>query len=72
MKALNFWAIAAFSLLITVGSMAQAPTGQRSRTDPVKVGEIAPDFDLTDQNGKSVRLATIKKPVVLVFYRGYW
>jgi peroxiredoxin Q/BCP len=44
------------------------------RAKPVAVGEQAPDFTLTDQNGRSRSLAAErgKRPVVLVFYRGYW
>jgi len=40
----------------------------------VKIGDVAPDFSLTDQNGKTVKLSEAVKtaPVVLVFYRGYW
>lgn len=43
-------------------------------TNAVKTGDTAPDFALTDQNGKTVRLSEAVKnaPVVLVFYRGYW
>ena len=44
----------------------------RERTDPVKVGEVAPDFTLKDENGQAVTLSAVKRPVVLVFYRGYW
>jgi hypothetical protein len=38
------------------------------------VGQPAPDFTLPDAAGRPVRLADYrgKKPVVLVFYRGYW
>jgi peroxiredoxin len=41
---------------------------------PVRVGEVAPDFELRDQNGAVVRLSSAVEagPVVLVFYRGYW
>jgi cytochrome oxidase Cu insertion factor (SCO1/SenC/PrrC family) len=41
---------------------------------PVAVGQTAPDFTLTDQNGRSHSLAAErgKRAVVLVFYRGYW
>ncbi|MEP6923569.1 MAG: peroxiredoxin family protein [Pyrinomonadaceae bacterium] len=40
----------------------------------IKTGDVAPDFSLTDQNGKTVKLSEAVKsaPVVLVFYRGYW
>lgn len=44
----------------------------RSSTEPLKVGDMAPDFVLNDQNGKAVKLSKAKSPVVLVFYRGYW
>lgn len=44
----------------------------KSNTEPLKVGEIAPDFILNDQTGKSVQLSKAKSAVVLVFYRGYW
>ena len=39
-----------------------------------KVGEPAPDFTLPDAAGRPVTLADYRgtKPVVLVFYRGYW
>jgi hypothetical protein len=38
------------------------------------VGQPAPDFSLPDATGRPVRLADYRghKPVVLVFYRGYW
>jgi len=38
------------------------------------VGERPPDFTLPDAAGRPVSLAGYrgKKPVVLVFYRGYW
>jgi len=40
----------------------------------LRVGEQAPDFNLPDAGGQAVSLAEHrgKKPVVLVFYRGYW
>jgi hypothetical protein len=40
----------------------------------VRVGEQAPDFTLPDAVGRPVALADYRgrKPVVLVFYRGYW
>ena len=43
----------------------------RSRT--ASVGEVAPDFSLTDQDGAIFRLAEAVQagPVVLVFLRGF-
>jgi AhpC/TSA family len=40
----------------------------------LKVGEAAPDFTLPDATGAPVTLASFRdqRPVVLVFYRGYW
>lgn len=53
--------------------LAQDKTApDRKSIDPVKVGETAPDFTLSDANGRSFTLSAAKKPVVLVFYRGYW
>jgi cytochrome oxidase Cu insertion factor (SCO1/SenC/PrrC family) len=59
----------AFLLVLNFGVQAQ---NAKSKTEPLKVGETAPDFTLNDQNGKSATLSKAKKPVVLVFYRGYW
>jgi len=41
---------------------------------PLRVGERPPDFTLPDASGRAVSLADFRgrKPVVLVFYRGYW
>jgi mycoredoxin-dependent peroxiredoxin len=37
---------------------------------PAEIGQIAPDFELINQHGESIRLSSFrdKKPVVLVFY----
>ncbi len=51
-----------------IGKMA-APV---SRAEPLKVGEIAPDFTLSSTAGKQITLSKVREPVVLVFYRGYW
>lgn len=56
-------------LVFSVNVFAQAA---RSRTEPVKVGETAPDFTLKDQNGNEVKLSEVGQNVMLVFYRGYW
>lgn len=58
-------------LLIVFSAGIYAQTA-KSRTEPLKVGAVAPDFTLTDQNGKRVTLSKAKNPTVLVFYRGYW
>jgi peroxiredoxin len=38
------------------------------------LGEIAPDFELTDSTGASRRLSGLVAtgPRILVFYRGHW
>jgi hypothetical protein len=40
----------------------------------LRVGERPPDFTLADASGRPLSLADYRgqKPVVLVFYRGYW
>lgn len=45
-----------------------------TRAEPLAVGEVAPDFTLSDERGRKVTLSEArgKAPVVLVFYRGYW
>jgi len=36
-------------------------------------GEEAPDFSLPDQEGRDLRLSSLRgHRVVLIFYRGYW
>jgi cytochrome oxidase Cu insertion factor (SCO1/SenC/PrrC family) len=69
-----------FCLLLTLSLAASAqkkpkvgkmPTVKLT-TEPLKIGEIAPDFTLSDQNGKQIALSKAKVPVVLVFFRGYW
>lgn len=47
-------------------------TGQHDRA--LKAGDKAPDFTLSDPDGKPVRLADLLSsgPVVLTFYRGVW
>jgi peroxiredoxin Q/BCP len=34
------------------------------------IGEAAPDFSLVDQNGKTVKRSSFKKPLVVYFYPG--
>ena len=59
-----FFAYTIFYMLKQVPLSAQAP----------RVGEKAPEFSLTNQNGKQVALADLIAPngAVLIFYRGHW
>ena len=48
---------------------AATTTTSRSTTAlNLKVGETAPDFALKDQNGKTIKRSSIKKPLVVYFY----
>ena len=44
------------------------------RTQPVSIGEEAPDFTLQDIEGRQVTLSAMtgRSVTVIVFYRGYW
>ena len=70
------WAALALTSLLLVGGAWFNFVGARVPSAPtaLRVGERAPDFTLTDASGRSVSLADYRgqKPVVLVFYRGYW
>jgi cytochrome oxidase Cu insertion factor (SCO1/SenC/PrrC family) len=59
--------------LLVAGSLAPAFAADKSDTMPapkIKVGDIAPDFTLEDQNGNKVSLHQFrgKKNVALAFY----
>lgn len=42
-------------------------------SEPPSIGDLAPDFTLSDQTGRSVTLSKARgRNVVLVFYRGHW
>ena len=58
-------AISLFFVLATLGQTTPAPP-----TTHLKVGDMAPDFKLTDTTGKEVKLSDYrgKKNVVLAFY----
>lgn len=56
---------------LAVTSAAFVPqTNIISRTPALNlaVGETAPDFTLSDQNGKQVKRSSIKKPLIVYFY----
>jgi hypothetical protein len=71
-----FWLALGFSGLLLLGGSWFNFVGARVPVGPtaMRVGEPAPDFTLPDAAGRPVSLADYrgKKPVVLVFYRGYW
>ncbi len=52
----------------TFGAYGQQPAPNQTRT--LKVGDMAPDFTLPDQDGKPVKLSDFrgKQNVVLAFY----
>ena len=56
-------------LLLAFGTIAAAQQPAPPKTH-LKVGEAAPDFSLTDTNGKPLKLSDFKgkKNVVLAFY----
>jgi peroxiredoxin Q/BCP len=60
------------SALLVGSAAAFAPTSIASSKLSIAlnlaVGETAPDFSLTDQNGKIVKRSSIKKPLVVYFY----
>ena len=54
-------------LVLSMAASAQQPTPPKTQ---LKDGDAAPDFSLTDTNGKPVRLSDFRgqKNVVLAFY----
>lgn len=63
--------LSAIVLLVTALSAAQSQAKAGPPPEPnFKVGEMAPDFTLLDQNRKEVKLSDFrgKKNVVLAFY----
>lgn len=63
--------IVLIGVLVTLSLAAVAQEKKPSLPTPtVKVGDVAPDFKLTDQNGKEVSLSQFrgKKNVALAFY----
>jgi cytochrome oxidase Cu insertion factor (SCO1/SenC/PrrC family) len=71
-KKLSYLQITLMMLFAVPANYSLGPIIQRS--SPVAVGEVAPDFMLSDERGNKVSLSEYrgKSPVVLVFYRGYW
>jgi len=44
----------------------------KTKTDPIGVGAVAPDFTLSNSAKEKITLSKVNKLTVLVFYRGYW
>ena len=70
------WTALALSCLLLIGGGWFNLVGARVPVTPtaLRVGARPPDFTLADASGRAVSLAEYRgqKPVVLVFYRGYW
>jgi hypothetical protein len=70
------WTALALTTLLLIGGAWFNFFGARVPGTPtaLRVGERPPDFTLTDASGRAVTLGDYRgqKPVVLVFYRGYW
>ncbi len=72
---LAWLALGLSSLLLVAGAWFNFVAARVPDTPTaLRVGERPPDFTLPDAAGRPVSLADYrgKKPVVLVFYRGYW
>jgi hypothetical protein len=71
----SWLALALSSVLLVAGTWFNF-VGARVPVTPtvLRVGQPPPDFTLPDAAGRPVSLADYRgrKPVVLVFYRGYW
>lgn len=56
------------SAICTTNAFTANPSARHSTALNLKVGETAPDFSLTDQNGKTFTRSKNKKPLVVYFY----
>jgi cytochrome oxidase Cu insertion factor (SCO1/SenC/PrrC family) len=63
-----------FLFIALVPARSRLPQKSPEVVPAINVGMVAPDFTLEDSQGRKVTLADEVKnrPVVLVFYRGYW
>jgi len=59
---------AAALLVASASAFAPVPMTRTSSSLNLAEGEVAPDFALVDQNGKTVTRSSIKKPLVVFFY----
>uniref|UniRef100_A0A7S4JE92 thioredoxin-dependent peroxiredoxin n=1 Tax=Odontella aurita TaxID=265563 RepID=A0A7S4JE92_9STRA len=64
-------AVVLTALFAGASAFAPQPAAQQARVTTaldLAVGETAPDFSLTDQNGKTVTRSSVNKPLVVYFY----
>jgi len=70
------WLALGLSTILLVGGACLNFVVARIPATPtaLRVGERPPDFTLPDASGRPVSLAGYRgqKPLVLIFYRGYW
>eukprot|EP00533_Pseudo-nitzschia_delicatissima_P007584 CAMPEP_0116102288 /NCGR_PEP_ID=MMETSP0327-20121206/13265_1 /TAXON_ID=44447 /ORGANISM="Pseudo-nitzschia delicatissima, Strain B596" /LENGTH=192 /DNA_ID=CAMNT_0003594309 /DNA_START=16 /DNA_END=591 /DNA_ORIENTATION=- len=60
--------VSAACLMASANAFVSKPAASISSALNLAVGETAPDFSLVDQNGKTVKRSSIKKPLVVYFY----
>lgn len=62
------------TVVLTMFLMTTSFAQMEGKPQGLKVGDMAPDFSATNQEGKNVELKDLlmKGDVVLVFYRGQW
>ena len=77
-------AVMAFCLLFGVSACGQGQEKSNTATVPdkemeevkrkypIKVGDTAPDFSLTNTKDEKTTLSEVKKSTMLGFYRGHW
>jgi len=70
MKRILLASFVMIALLLAAPSPAQQSQQPAIAKTNLKVGDVAPDFTLPDQNGKPVKLSEFrgKKTVILAFY----
>ena len=70
MKRILLASFVMIALLLALPSPAQQSQQPAIAKTNLKVGDLAPDFTLPDQNGKPVKLSEFrgKKTVILAFY----
>jgi len=62
--------VAGSACAFTTSSLPSTVTSSLASSSALSlaVGEVAPDFELVDQNGKKVKRSSFKKPLVVYFY----